>query len=82
MGFKPKDSDRIRLDRIQDVSFNREQFIEEVLDNEYILVIGGEVILDKRVEPTGDVNQYLLNTVNSFLKTDYSSLNEYEIKMQ
>lgn len=78
MGFKPKDVDSIRLDKIQDVSFNKEQFIEDVLEDEYILTIGSEVVLDRSVEPSGDVCKYLLDTVNSFLKTDYATLNDLE----
>ena len=44
--------------------FNTKKFIKDVLNDRYALVIGNEIILDTKKEPTGDVHQYLLRKVN------------------
>lgn len=76
MGFKPKDNIEERISQQQEVSFSQEQFIEDVCNNDYILLVGSEVIMDKREEPTGDVNQYILHAIYSSLGRDYKDFNE------
>lgn len=76
MGFKPKDNIGDRISQQQEVVFSQEQFVEDVCNGEYILLIGSEVIMDKQEEPTGDVNQYILRAINSGLGHDYKDFNE------
>ena len=71
MGFKPKDDNASRIAREDGAQFNREQFIEAVFNQEYILVIGSKVIMDYAEEPSGDVNNYILFAVNKSLGTQY-----------
>jgi len=40
--------------------FNTNKFIKDVPNDRYALVIGSEIILDPKIEPTGDVHQYFL----------------------
>ena len=76
MGFKPKENTGLRLQQQQETLFNKEQFLEDVFNDEYILVVGSEVIMNRMEEPTGDVNQYILRSINRSLNKDYNSLNE------
>lgn len=75
MGFKPKDTE-LRIDVQRDVVFNRDQFLEDVFNDDYILVVGNEVIMNTDEEPTGDVKKYILGAVNSKLNRDYKDFNE------
>ena len=59
--------------------FNQEKFIDDVLNDRYALVIGNEIILDKKVEPTGDVHNYLMRYVNEAFDESYA--NYYDIAM-
>lgn len=77
MGFTP-DADELELviNDLQDLEFDKEKFVDDVFNGEYILVIGNEVMMDKSVEETGDVNQYILKQLNYVLKTNYKDFNE------
>lgn len=48
-------------------SFEERDFIEGVFNNEYILVIGSEVVLNPSHFPgtNGDINQYIINEINN-----------------
>lgn len=76
MGFKPKDNTGSRIMQQQEVIFSQEQFVEDVFNDDYILVVGSEVIMNREEEPSGDVNQYILNALNSSLGRDYKDFNE------
>lgn len=56
--------------------FNTKKFIKDVLNDKYALVIGNEIILDTKKEPTGDVHQYLLRKVNETSSIEYNNYNE------
>lgn len=76
MGFKPTESEFYDISNPMELSFSREQFVEDVFNEEYILVVGSEVIMSKEEEPTGDVNQYLLRHINNSLVQHYKDYNE------
>ena len=57
--------------------FNTKKFIKDVLNDKYALVVGNEIILDTKIEPTGDVHQYFLRKVNENSNVQYE--NYYEI---
>ena len=77
MGFKPNDVARLYdISQMPDPTFNKEQFIEAVFNEEYILVVGNEVVMNKDEEPTGDVNHYILRLVNNSLGQQYKDFNE------
>lgn len=76
MGFRPKDNISERISKQKEVVFSREQFVEDVFNDEYILVVGSEVIMSKQEEPSGDVNQYILRALNSSLGSEYADFNE------
>lgn len=79
MAYKPPKEDlNTRLDRLPEVDFNEQQFVEDIFNDEYLLVIGSEVILDKNIEPTGDISHYILRSINSNLGKEYKDLNELE----
>ena len=56
--------------------FNSKKFIKDVLNDKYALVIGNDIILDTKIEPTGDVHQYFLRKVNENSNVQYESYNE------
>lgn len=56
--------------------FNTKKFIKDVLNDRYALVIGNEIILDSKVEPTGDVHQYFLRKVDENSNVQYESYSE------
>ncbi len=79
MGFKPLESNH-KDDQKSQLSFDERQFIEDVLNEEYILVIGSEVIMDNKIEHTGDVNNYILRCLhetNKLSLPEYKDYNEY-----
>ena len=57
--------------------FNTKKFIRDVLNDRYALVIGNEIILDPKVEPTGDTHQYLLRRVNENSNVQFDNLIPY-----
>lgn len=56
--------------------FNTKKFIKDVLNDKYALVIGNEIILDTKIEPTCDVHQYFLKKVNENSNIQYENYNE------
>ena len=61
--------------------FNTKKFIKDVLNDKYALVIGNEIILDTKIEPTGDVHQYLLKKLNEKSNVQYKNFNEIALYM-
>lgn len=61
--------------------FNTKKFIKDVLNDNYALVIGNEIILDNRIEPTGDIHQYFLKKVNENSNVQYENYNEIALYM-
>lgn len=76
MGFKPKDNTGERILQQSVPIFSRKQFVEDLFNEEYLLVVGSEVIMNKQEEPSGDVKKYILNAVNTSLKRDFKDFNE------
>lgn len=77
MAFTPDEEDiDYALNNLQDLKFNMEESIGRVFNNEYILIIGSEVMLKPAVEPSGDINNYLLRHINRKLKSDYKNFDE------
>lgn len=56
--------------------FNTKKFIKDVFNDKYALVIGNEIILDPKIEPTGDVHQFFLRKVNEVSNIQYESYDE------
>lgn len=56
--------------------FNTKKFIKDVLNDRYALLIGNEIVLDPKLEPTGDVHQFLLRKVNENSSIQYDNYNE------
>lgn len=56
--------------------FNTKKFIKDVLNDRYALVVGNEIILDSKIEPTGDLHQYFLRKVNENSNVQYESYHE------
>ena len=61
------------------MKFNTRKFLKDVLNDKYALVIGNEIILDPKIEPTGDVHQYLLRRVNESSNVEYGSYSEIAV---
>lgn len=77
MAFTPDEEDlEYAIDDLRDLEFNMEEAIGHVFNNEYILIVGSEVILNTNVEPSGDVSDYLLRHVNRKLKSNYKNFDE------
>ncbi len=60
--------------------FNIKKFIKDVLNDKYALVIGNEIILDTKIEPTGDVHQYFLRKVNETTNVQYENYHEIALE--
>lgn len=56
--------------------FNVKKFIKDVLNDKYALVIGNENLLDTKIEPSGDVHQYILKKVNETSNIQYENYHE------
>ena len=56
--------------------FNKKKFIKDVLNERYALVIGNEILLNTKVEPTRDVHQFFLKKVNESSNIEFGSYNE------
>ena len=76
MGFKPKEDTGRRIAQQAELVFSKEKFVEDVFNDDYILVVGSEVIMNKEEEPTGDVKQYILRALNTSLGRNYKDFNE------
>lgn len=61
--------------------FNTKKFIKDVLNDKYALVIGNEIILDTKIEPTGDVHHFFLKKVNENSSMPYKNYNEIALYM-
>lgn len=63
MAWKPKNANIKRTARV----FNEQAFVEGVFNDDYILVVGSGVILDRKKFPHsgGDVNQYIIDEINN-----------------
>lgn len=51
-----------------------------MLNDKYALVIGNEIILDNRIEPTGDVHQFFLRKVNETTNVQYENYLEIALE--
>ena len=60
--------------------FNTKKFIKDVLNDKYALVIGNEILLDTKIEPTGDVHNYFLKKVNENSGVQYDDY--YDIALE
>lgn len=60
--------------------FNIRKFIKDVLNDKYALVIGNEIILDSKIESTGDVHQYFLRKVNEVSNIQYGNYHEIALE--
>lgn len=78
MAFTPNDKNlEYAIDDLQNLEFDMEKTIGHVFNNEYILIIGSEVILKPNIVPTGDVNDFILGCVNELLQgRHYKSFDE------
>lgn len=65
MARKPKDLNYSQKE--SNDTFNEQSFVDGVFNNEYILVVGNGVILDRAKFPQtdGDINRYILNEINN-----------------
>lgn len=65
MARKPKNA-QINLKRTARV-FNEQAFVDGIFNDDYILVVGSGVILDRKKFPHsgGDINQYIIDEINS-----------------
>lgn len=78
MAFTPDEEDlEYAIDDLQNLEFDMEKTIGHVFNNEYILIIGSEVVLKPSVVQSGDVNDYILGEVNKLIKgRNYKSFDE------
>lgn len=78
MAFTPDEEDlEFAIDDLQSLEFEMDKAIQRVFNNDYILIVGSEVILNPKVEPSGNVNDYLLRHVNRKLnKSNYKNFDE------
>lgn len=79
MGRKPNEikQKEYRIDAV-DETYIKQQFISGIFNNEYILVVGSGVILDREQFPNtgGDINQHIINEINQERRTNYKSFTE------
>ena len=61
-------------------TFNTKKFIKDVLNDKYALVVGNEILLDPKIEPTGDVHNYFLKKVNENSNVRYEDY--YDIALE
>jgi hypothetical protein len=71
MPLKPRDSANNLQNR--QVNFYLDAFIQGVLNNDYILVVGSGVMMNREKYPdtNGDINTFLLNAINDMLHKSY-----------
>ncbi len=77
MARKPKGS--CNRARSAERTFDEHAFIDGVFNNDYILVVGNEIILDREKFPdcNGDINQYIINEINNDLRQERANFVEY-----
>ncbi len=56
--------------------FNAKKFLKDVLNDNYTLVIGNEIILDSKIEPSNDVHKFFLKKINETSTLEYENYNE------
>ena len=77
MAFTPSEKDsEYSIDNLQNLQFDMKKAIAQVFNNEYILIVGSEVILNPNVEPSGDVGAYLLKHINRQMKSHHNNFDE------
>ncbi len=76
MPLKPKDANRKPEKR--KVTFEDISFFNGILNDEYILVVGSGIILNRNKYPetNGDINVFLLNAINEEKHTNYDSISD------
>lgn len=76
MPLKPKDANR--NPEKKKVTFDDTSFFNGIINDEYILVIGSGIILnrDKYPETNGDVNTFLLNAINEDKHSKFETLSD------
>lgn len=70
MGFKPKDMSVLGASDSDVVEFDEGKFLEEVVSNGYILAVGCEVLMNREIEASGDVKEYIRKCQSQLLKDD------------
>lgn len=65
MALKPRDSKK--SDKIQVKTYNEASLVEGIYTDQYILVVGSSIVLDREQFPDskGDLNAFVLNTINN-----------------
>lgn len=65
MARKPRDT--VKNVRTAERSFDERAFVDGVFNDEYILVVGSGVVLDRQQFPHsgGDINQYIIDEINN-----------------
>ena len=78
MAFLPGENKTIDTAQARDVSFDLMDFVEQVFNDEYALIVGSEVMLNPEKVPLGggDMNEYLINVINELQKTKCADFNE------
>lgn len=74
--FKPGEDTLSDITKLKSVAFDKGQFLEDVLCDEYILLVGSEAILNTSIVPSGDFNDFLLQEINSILGRNYAEYRE------
>lgn len=79
MARKPSDAGRVS--RAAGASFNEQAFLDGVFNNEYLLVIGSGVILDRTqkqfISSDGDINRYIVEEINKDRRADRAGFEGY-----
>ena len=78
MAFLPGENKKIDIARARDVSFDLMDFVEQVFNDEYALIVGSEVMLNPEKVPLGggDMNKYLISIINESQNTECADFNE------
>ena len=78
MAFLPGENKKIDTAQARDVSFDMMDFVEQVFNDEYALIIGSEVLLNPERVPLGggDINRYLISVINELQHTECADFNE------
>ncbi len=77
MARRPKDINHSLNEK--STSFDERSFVDGVFNNEYILVVGSGVILDRAKFPQtdGDINRYILNEINNDRRRERADFAEH-----
>ena len=78
MAYLPGENKTIDITKARDVSFDMMDFVEQVFNDEYALIIGSEVMLNPERVPVGggDMNKYLISVINESQNTKCADFNE------